>query len=223
MQALIGSNGTIGQSLLDNRHFDAVFNSDNLEKIKEQAWDLVVCAAPSGNRLAINRAQTQDFQDCVVIARTLAKCDIKHLVLISSVDAETAPDSLYGRNRAWLEQELSRTHATYILRLSTLIGNRIKKNVLFDLKHSLFLESLDRHAELQWCILDDLPRQIDISLSGTPGTRNIVSEPIKNTSIIAQFFPQITTGKESSTVHYDQQPYVYTKQDIFAAMEQYLK
>lgn len=223
MQALIGSNGTIGQSLLDNMHFDAVFNSDNLEKIAEHDWDLVVCAAPSGNRLAINRAQTQDFQDCVVIARTLAKCNIKRLVLISSVDAETAPDSLYGRNRAWLEQELSKAHNTYILRLSTLIGKRIKKNVLFDLKHNLFLESLDRHAELQWCILDDLPLQIYISINSTPGTRNIVSEPIKNISIIEQFFPHITKGKESSTVHYNQQPYVYTQADIFAAMEKYLK
>lgn len=223
MRALIGSNGTIGQSLLDNMHFDAVFNSDNLQQITDYAWDLIVCAAPSGNRLAVNRGQTQDFEDCTKIVAMLKQCHTKKLVLISSVDAETAPDSIYGRNRAWLEQELSKTHNTYILRLSTLIGNRIKKNVLFDLKHSLFLESLDRHAELQWCILNDLPRQIDISLVGVPGTRNIVSEPIKNVSIISQFFPHITKGKESSTVHYDQQPYVYSQADIFAAMEQYLK
>lgn len=223
MQALIGSNGTIGQSLLDNMHFDAVFNSDNLQQIAEHAWDLVVCAAPSGNRLAINRAQTQDFQDCVVIARTLAKCNIKQLVLISSVDAETAPDSIYGRNRAWLEQELAKAHNTHVLRLSTLIGHRIKKNVLFDLKHGLFLDSLDRAAELQWCILDDLPRQIDVSLAGAPGVVNVVSEPIKNSEIIDRFFPEITTGRTASTVRYDQQPYVYAKEHIFSAMEQYLE
>jgi hypothetical protein len=223
MQALIGSNGTIGQSLLDNMHFDAVFNSDNLDLITGQEFDLVVCAAPSGNRLAINRAQTQDFQDCVVIARTLAKCNIKQLVLISSVDAETAPDSLYGRNRAWLEYELTQIHSTHILRLSTLIGTRIKKNVLFDLKHGLFLNSIDRDAELQWCVLNDLPQQVDISLNGTAGTRNIVSEPIKNSEIIDRFFPHLTTEQTHSTIRYNQQPYVYTKHQVFSAMEQYLK
>jgi hypothetical protein len=139
------------------------------------------------------------------------------------VDAETAPDSIYGRNRAWLEQELAQTHNTYILRLSTLIGNRIKKNVLFDLKHGLFLNSIDRDAELQWCVLNDLPQQIDISLNGTAGTRNIVSEPIKNSEIIERFFPQLSAEQTQSTIRYNQRPYVYTKQDIFAAMEQYLK
>lgn len=223
MQALIGSNGTIGQSLLDNMQFDAVFNSDNLEKITEHEWDLVVCAAPSGNRLAINRGQILDFQDCVLLARTLGRCTIKKLVLIGSVDAETAPDSIYGRNRAWLEQELANSHETYTLRLSTLIGSRIKKNVLFDLKHGLFLESLDRDAELQWCILDDVPQQIDISLAGSPGIRSIVSEPINNTDIIDRFFSDVTSGRTSSTVRYNQQPYVYTKEHIFSAMEQYLK
>lgn len=223
MQALIGSNGTIGQSLLDNQHFDAVYNSDNLQKITDHVWDLIVCAAPSGNRLAINRGQTQDFQDCVVLARTLAKCQVKKLVLISSVDAETAPNSTYGRNRAWLENELTQTHSTSILRLSTLIGTRIKKNVLFDLKHGLFLNSIDRDAELQWCILNDLPQQIDISVNSIASTRNIVSEPIKNSEIVDRFFPHLAAEQTHSTVRYNQQPYVYTKENIFSAMEQYLK
>ncbi len=223
MKALIGSNGTIGQSLLDNQHFDAVYNSDNLQKITNHVWDLVVCAAPSGNRLAINRGQTQDIKDCELLAAVLAKCQIKKLVLISSVDAETAPNSTYGRNRVWLENELSQTHSTSILRLSTLIGTRIKKNVLFDLKHGLFLNSIDRDAELQWCVLNDLPQQVDISLNDGVGTRNIVSEPIKNSEIIDRFFSHLSAEQTHSTVRYNQQPYVYTKQDIFAAMEQYLK
>lgn len=223
MQALIGSNGTIGQSLLDNRPFDAVYNSDNLQKIAAHSWDLVVCAAPSGNRLAINRGHTQDFEDCVSIAKILASCKIKQLVLISSVDAETAPASTYGRNRRWLEQELANTHNTYILRLSTLIGHRIKKNVLFDLKHGLFLNSIDRDAELQWCILNDLSRQIDTICAGKPSVVNIVSEPIKNSEIIDHFFPHLITEQTQSTVRYNQQPWIYTKEQIFGAMEQYLK
>lgn len=222
MRALIGSNGTIGQSLLDMRHFDAVFNSDNLAQISQHAWHLVVCAAPTGNRLAINRGHTPDINDCQTIVDALAQTKIDHLVLISSVDAITAPDSVYGSNRAWLEKQLTNIHTTYTLRLSTLIGHRIKKNVLFDLKHGLFLDSLDRNAELQWCVLEDLWRQIDMSLNTGPGARNIVSEPISNQQIIDRFFPHITSGHNHSTARYNQQPYVYTRQDIFSAMEQYL-
>lgn len=223
MQALIGSNGTIGQSLLDNQHFDAVFNSDNLQKITHHAWDLVVCAAPSGNRLAINRGQTQDRTDCESLVAMLKQCHTKKLVLISSVDTQTAPDSIYGRNRLWLENELANAHHTHILRLSTLIGKRIKKNVLFDLRHGLFLNSIDRDAELQWCVLNDLSRQIDISLNDTPGIRNIVSEPIKNSEIIDRFFSHLSADQTHSTVRYNQQPWIYTKEDIFSAMEQYLQ
>jgi hypothetical protein len=223
MQVLIGSNGTIGKSLLDNQKFNAVFNSDNLIQMTGQKFDLVICAAPSGNRLAINRAQTQDFEDCVNIANTLAKCNIQQLVLISSVDVETAPDSIYGHNRAWLEQQLISAHTTHVLRLGTLIGKHIKKNVLFDLKHGLFLNLLDRDAELQWCILDDLSQQISKRLSDLPGVYNIVSEPVKNSQIINRFFPHLAAEKTHSTVRYNQQPYVYTKEHIFAAMEQYLK
>jgi len=223
MQALIGSNGTIGQSLLDNMSFDAVFNSDNLQKITEIKWDLVVCAAPSGNRLAINRGQTQDIKDCEAIVDILSRCQTKKLLLIGSVDAETAPDSIYGRNRAWLEKELSKIHTTHILRLSTLIGKRIKKNMLFDLKHGLFLDSLDRDAELQWCILDDLPQHMEACLKAAPGITSIVSEPINNAQVIARFFPDITSGYSTSTVRYDQRPYVYTQQQIMQAMERYLK
>lgn len=223
MRALIGSNGTIGRSLLDQMSFDALFNSDNLEKIADHDWEMVVCSAPSGNRLKINQGQTQDFQDCKDLVKTLSKCKIDKLILISSVDAVTAPDTEYGRNRAWLEQELKQIHKTYVLRLSSLIGSQIKKNVLFDLKHGVWLDYLERDAQLQWCILNDLSQHINQCLAGHPGSINIVSEPINNIEIINKFFPHIKAGCSSSSIRYNQQPYIYTKQQILNAMEEYLK
>lgn len=223
MRALIGSNGTVGRSLLSQMTFDAEFNSDNLEKIAESSWEMVVCSAPSGNRLKINQGHTQDFQDCEALVNTLSKCKINKLVLIGSIDAVTALDTEYGRNRAWLEQELKQIHKTYVLRLSSLIGSQIKKNVLFDLKHGVWLDNLERDAQLQWCLLNDLSRQIDQCIAGAPGSINIVSEPINNIEIINKFFPHIKLGCSSSSVRYNQQPYVYTKQQIFNAMEEYLK
>ena len=223
LRALIGSNGTIGASILDNITVDRVYNSDNLEDIAGHSFDRVIVAAPSGNRLAVNRGQTQDRLQCERIVAALSKCNIQELVLIGSVDAVTAHNTEYGSNRAWLEQHLANVHNLHTLRLCTLIGKRIKKNVLYDLKHGLFLEKIDAGAVLQWCILDDVPAQIERVIQQGPSSVNIVSEPIANAAVMQCFFPDIPHSINDISVRYDQRPYTYTQDQIFAAMEEYLQ
>lgn len=223
LRALIGSNGTIGASILDNITVDRVYNSDNLEDIAGHSFDRVIVAAPSGNRLAVNRGQTQDRLQCERIVAALSKCNIRDLVLIGSVDAVTAPNTEYGSNRAWLEQHLANQHNLYTLRLCTLIGKRIKKNMLYDIKHGLFLEKIDAGAVLQWCILDDVPAQIERVIAQGPGSVNIVSEPIANRTVLQRFCPELVPDIDTESVSYNQQPYVYNQTQIFMAMEQYLQ
>ena len=223
LRALIGSNGTIGASILDNITVDRVYNSDNLEDIAGHSFDRVIVAAPSGNRLAVNRGQVQDLEQCERIVAALATCAIKELVLIGSVDAVTAPNTEYGSNRAWLEQHLANQHNLYTLRLCTLIGKRIKKNMLYDIKHGLFLEKIDAGAVLQWCILDDVPAQIERVIAQGPGSVNIVSEPIANRTVLQRFCPELVPDIDTESVRYNQQPYVYNQTQIFMAMEQYLQ
>lgn len=221
LRALIGSQGTIGSTLLDHMQVDHVFNSDNINTLDQYQFDQIIVAAPSGNRLAINRGTTNDSQDVQVVCGAIARARPAHVVLIGSVDAVTAPDTQYGRNRADLERWISDSAPTSILRLSTLIGSRIKKNVLHDIKYNLFLDQIDAGAKIQWCILDDLPNIINQVRPGH--TQDIVSEPVANWEILSRFCPEFVPVRNTTAVHYNQQPYVYTKQQIFAAMEQYLK
>ena len=220
-RALIGSQGTVGSTLLDHMAFDHVFNSDNIGTLENYDFDQVVVAAPSGNRLAINRGATNDSEDVWDIITAVKRARPAHVVLIGSVDAVTAPKTHYGNNRARLEYYLAESVPTTVLRLSTLIGSHIKKNVLHDIKYNLFLDKIDAGAEIQWCVINDLPRFID--QAQPRDVRNIVSEPIANWEILQRYRPELVPAEiPHSTVRYNQQPYCYSKQQIFAAMDEYM-
>jgi hypothetical protein len=142
-------------------------------------------------------------------------------VLISTVDVITDPTSLYGQNRLLLENFIKTNFDHVILRLCTFIGQHIKKNMLFDLKHNVYINQIDMGAKIQWCILDDLPRLIKNSLINSQ--INVVSVPIENQEISDEFFPSVQLSKQSNNKCYNISPYLYNRSQIFAAIREYLK
>lgn len=220
---LIGSNGTIGRSLLTQRPFDQVYNSDNIEQMRGGRFHLVIIAAPSGNRLAINRGYGSDEQDIEQISQVIDSCEIDQLILISSIDVITNPNSRYSQNRKTLENKIKKYPNSKILRLATLVGESIKKNVLYDLAHGLWLDKIAGDAVLQWSLLDDLANQIDIALLNQVQEINVVSEPIVNHDIVQSFFPHISLYPNTTDITYDVRPYVYCRRQIFQAIENYIK
>lgn len=221
MQALVGSRGVIGQSILDCIHVEHTVNSDNIDTLKDYKIDHLIIAAPSGNRLYVNQNQQQDTNNIDKIVNAVAQARPKQVTLIGSLDAVVRPDTMYGRNRLRLEQSLREVTPTTVLRLSTLIGSRIKKNLLYDIKHNQYTEHIDPDAVLQWCLLDDLPNIIVSTPTGH--TVNIASVPIKNQDIISYFRPDLNLTAKSNSAYYDQEPYIYSRDQIFSAIEIYLK
>lgn len=221
MQALIGSHGTVGQSILDHVSVDCSFNSDNIDTLKDYNIHTLIIAAPSGNRLYVNQNQEQDAATIDKILHAVAQTNPKHIVLIGSLDAVVRHDTPYGSNRFMFEQRLREISTTTVLRLSTLIGSRIRKNILYDIKHTQYIEHIDPESVLQWCLLDDLP---NIIYNTPPGaTLNVASVPIKNQDILDRFRPDLKLSKKCNSAHYDQKPYCYSREQIFAAIDQYLK
>lgn len=218
--ALIGGNGVIGKSLLSNMCFDYVYNSSTIMEMSQHEFDLVVCAAPSGNRLAINKGEIDDHKDILQIKNVLDGCKINRLVLISTVDVVTDPDSTYGKNRLELENFVKSKFPCVILRLSTLIGKHIKKNMLFDLVHDRYVDKIVPETTVQWCILDHLPDLIKNSPIGTQ--MNVVSEPIKNQLVADRFFPTAQLLGKDTPKNYDIKPYIYDQEEIFFAMKEYI-
>jgi hypothetical protein len=174
--------------------------------------------------LAINRDAETHRQDQASTQQIITQTYLArpaHVVLFSSVDAVTAPDSNYGQNRCQLEQALQTHHNATVYRLCTLIGSEIRKNILYDIKHGQFLDQINSESEFQWCLLSDLDQLIQQALPGL--VKDIVSEPILNRDILQRFCPDIKLRSAPATVKYRQQPYVYSKQEIFQAMEAYLQ
>jgi hypothetical protein len=222
MQALIGSRGVIGQSILHSMCAELTFNSDNINTLKDYDIDRLIIAAPSGNRLYVNQNKQEDADGIDTIVNAVAQAQPKQVILIGSLDAAVRPDTPYGHNRLMLEQLLREISTTTVLRLSTLIGSMIKKNMLYDIKHNQYVEHIDPNAMLQWCLLDDLPGIINNTPAGQ--TVNVASVPIKTQDIISCFCPNLYLSKKCNTsAYYDQGPYMYSRDQIFAAIEKYLK
>jgi len=221
MRALIGSRGVVGQSILAHTDFESVFNRDNLDLLLPNHFESIVIAAPSGSRLMINNSSAQDDQDITQIVTAVQRSKCARVILFSSVDAVVMPNTPYGRNRQRLEHELSDICDITVFRLSTLVGSAIKKNLLYDIKHQQFLNFVNAGAWQQWCLLDDLSRFVDWAQPGQ--ILNIVSEPIQNQDLLRRFCPTQALNFVQHNVNYDLEPWCYTQQQIFEAMEKYLQ
>lgn len=220
MNALIGHTGVIGQSLKDVMQFDLLFNSTNIDQLCDHRIDVAVVAAPTGNRRAINQGLIDDNDAVDQILNQIIKARPKLTVLIGSVDAVLDPSSKYGAGRLRLEQQLINRVPCGIVRLPTLCGQRIVKNILYDIKHRQYLDQVDAGAWLQWCVLSDLARHVD--RCDQSQVINLVSEPIQNKDILTRFAPDVEHKFLPVSAYYNQRPWVYTQDEIFSAMEQYL-
>lgn len=221
MIAIVGSRGLIGNYLKETIPYTHEFNSNNIADIKKQSFDIVYVAAPTGNRLLANADPKKDFQNIHLMYDAISSANINRLIIIGTVDSILRPHLPYGSNRLWLEENLSRLFNTNILRLSSLIYSRITKNILYDLKHSQYLDSINLNSCIQWYDLNNLDRDIHYSIMANLSVRDLVSEPIYNYEIVERFFPALKLSAKE-TVNSTIEPWCYTKQEIFESMEKYL-
>ena len=139
MLALIGHTGLIGGVLKSSLTFDLEYNSSNINDIQGRHFDTVYCAAPSGNRLLASQYPEQDTCNVYSLIENLKTITANRFILISSGDVVVSPESVYGNNRGQLEKFVKTQFDNHhVIRLCTLIHPDIKKNILYDLKHSLY-------------------------------------------------------------------------------------
>ena len=140
--ALIGYTGFVGSNLINQFHFDDLYNSKNIEKIAGNKYELVVCAGARAEKWKINQEPLKDLDNIKMLALCLEKTNIKKLVLISTIDVYPLPvkvdegskfdpkkSSPYGYNRWWLEQFCATHFDALIIKLPALFGNGLKKTL----------------------------------------------------------------------------------------------
>ena len=89
--ALIGSTGFIGGTLLRARSFDACFNSANVKTMRNREFRTVVCAGARAEKWKANREPEIDRAGIDALCDVLETVKAERFVLISTVDVFTTP------------------------------------------------------------------------------------------------------------------------------------
>ncbi len=200
--ALIGHSGFVGSTLKNQRSFTHYYNSQNINEISGEKFDLVVCAATPAAKWIANRNPEADRATIALLCACLAEIRADTFVLISTIDVypqalgqdEDAPiirDELaaYGRHRFDLETMVSSTFTgALIMRLPALFGRGLKKNALYDLIHNNNIHLLDGAATFQFYNLAHLSADIERCRAQQITRININSAPISLQEIAASAF-----------------------------------
>ncbi len=200
--ALIGYTGFIGSNILNQMHFNNMYNKSNIYESSGKVFDLVICAAPGAEKWKANLNPEWDLNQINNLINSIADINTKYFVYVSTVDVyrnvcnvnEDTPIELdglhpYGKNRYHLE-EFVRGHFKnhLIIRLPALFGAGLKKNFIFDLIHSNCLNWTHKDSEFQFYSLDHLWNDITIAHENNIMTINITSEPISANELARECF-----------------------------------
>jgi hypothetical protein len=240
MQLSILGKGFIGQTLHRQAGDSMIFDRSRAHELVNHDHEVLVVAAPTGNRLAVGQNPEKDLENCKNILEQLAKCCFKHLVLIGTVDAyanrrsqnaepdPVCPQSPYGHNRWFLENALSQIPTCSVVRLPSLIDPGIQKNILYDLKTKNWLDKINVNSSIQWYPLQRLHKDILLVASQRLKFQNLCSAPIHNRQIVGQYFPHLLVELEKNTVqdlHYDvknsHQTYPIELGQIWSSFDEY--
>ena len=199
--ALIGSTGFIGGTLLRARSFDACFNSANIETMRGREFRTIVCAGARAEKWKANREPEIDRQGIDALCDVLSTVRAQRFVLISTVDVFADPcgvDELspvptgelyaYGANRRHLETFVANTFPAIILRLPGVYGQGLRKNVIYDLLHANEVEKIDSRAVFQFYgvhrLNDDIGRALELDI----GLMHLTTEPVPVSEIAKNAF-----------------------------------
>jgi len=217
MYTIIG-NGLVGAALHTQLSHSTLYDRVNSLDLPRYSHDVLVVAAPTGNRLAVSADPSKDLLDCKQLAQLVMECDYVKLVYISTVDVYptrsslnndpsiSSPQAVYGNNRWWLEGTLAKMPNSHIIRLPSLIDQSLKKNLLYDLKTGRWLHKICLDSCLQWYPLQRLGDDLTQILLRNRRYQNLTSPPIPNREIVQTFFPKLLSTLENNqlpAVYYD--------------------
>jgi hypothetical protein len=234
MNALIGYTGFVGSNLLnkikDKENLD-LYNSKNINKIKNINYDEVICAGLPATKWIANKYPNKDTKNLNKLINNLKKVKCDLFILISTIDVHNKSE-VYGNNRKLFENFIKKKFNYIIIRLPALFGKGLKKNIIFDLLNNNNIDKISIDDCFQWFDLESLYKIIN-NLKKNKQINKIVelySKPIKNRQIV-KFFPNKKLKKQNrNKIFYNYKPkqgfyktqkYILNKLSIF--IKQYAK
>jgi nucleoside-diphosphate-sugar epimerase len=200
--ALIGHSGFVGSNLIARRAYAATFRSTDIDSIRGETFDHVVCCGIQAMKWWANLHPEEDLAGIERLLSAISHCRSTRFTLISTIDVYPTPRGVdensfieteghhsYGLHRLHAEQRVREMFAkVLVLRLPGLFGPGLKKNVIYDMKHDNNLQQIHPDGVFQYYDLRRLADDIDRAWSLGVGTLNLSSGPLRTSAIRDRFF-----------------------------------
>jgi len=201
-RALIGYTGFVGSNLAAQGRFDALYNSRNIETIRGEAFDEIVCAGISAVKWWANTHPEEDMHDVQRLLDSLGHCTAERFTLISTVDVYACPDGVdettpvgmdglhaYGRHRRLAELFCRERFARcMILRLPGVFGMGLKKNAIYDLLHANQVDNIHPDAVYQFYDLGRIHADMETARAAGLDLVNLATEPVSMRQVARHAF-----------------------------------
>ncbi|HEX4169805.1 MAG TPA: NAD-dependent epimerase/dehydratase family protein [Bryobacteraceae bacterium] len=207
---LIGHTGFVGTNLKQQRPFDDLYRSTDIEEIRGKHYDLMVCSGVSAAKWRANQAPEEDRAAIDRLLHNLSAVHADRVILISTVDVypvarkvdesfdcASLPNHAYGANRLYVENALREKFPNLtIVRLPALFGPGLKKNVIYDLLHNNCLNVINPDSLFQYYDMTSISRDLDTILERQLPVVNLATEPVATKLIHHRFFPDTSIGSD---------------------------
>jgi hypothetical protein len=215
--ALVGYSGFVGGNLHRQHRFDAIFNSKNVHEIEGKFLELLVLSATQAKRWWANLHPQEDWEGIERLLSSLDKVTARRVVLISTIDVlppvpgvdegfdpHGHDNHAYGANRLRLEDAVKgRFEQTFVVRLPSLFGPDLKKNVIYDLLTRNQLEKINPDSSFQYYDLGALWEHVILAMRESLTVVHLFPEPLTSAEIVDHFFPGVEVGGDAGpAAHY---------------------
>jgi dTDP-4-dehydrorhamnose reductase len=177
---MLGRNGFIGRTV-----YKVLQQNFSMVEESEPCDVLVNCAGFSRMYEAEkNPAKMEQVED--LIFKRIEKVQFSHLIHLSTIYIESSPEHAYSKVKKKIENRImSRWPKATILRLASVIGEGLQKNVLFDLVHGFplwvtpdsvynYISSKEVGNLLCWFVENPLAETINVGASESISVSEIV-------------------------------------------------
>ena len=199
--AVLGFTGLVGSQISDANDDFAKINRENLDELFREEWGSLFISALPAEKWRANKFPDEDKANLDSLKHSLSRVAAQKVVLVSTVDVFGEPANVdensfpvfsdaspYGQNRLDLELFVeAKFKESWIVRLPALVSKRLKKNLLFDIKHGRETKSVPINAEFQFYPLDRLVDDLRIVCSLSPGIYHLTSRPIEVMKLATEF------------------------------------
>lgn len=190
--ALIGSTGSVGSVLKSELTKDptlgvSYFNRENIEDLVKQEYDVVICTAPSSEKLLTNLGLKNSEEEVSSLLSAIEQVETKHFILVSTKSIFES-GSRYSEIHQKIYSSVVRAHKHFtVYVLDTLYGNTLKKGFISDLltKQWSYLKSdlIEKEPQLKefyepltetlWKRVEDVPKHL---LERLPSIQSLYSD-----------------------------------------------